>query len=126
MSKSETQKPLVYACSGCSKVAQAANDMALSMDASGAAEMSCIAGIGGNVKHLIKKAESGRDIIAIDGCPHQCVRRCLQERGIEPTYHFELTAMGVKTDGSKPISLIESSKALKTIHMACGLAAAYH
>lgn len=126
MSKTNDDRPLVYACSGCSNVAQTANDMALSMNASGAAEMSCIAGVGGNVKPLVEKARSGREIIAIDGCPLNCVRRCLQQRDVEPTYHFELTAMGIKRDDSKPVSLIESSKALKTIHLACGLASACH
>lgn len=125
MTNNKDSKPLVYACSGCSNVAQTANDMALSMNASGAAEMSCIAGVGGKVEPIMNQARSGREIIAIDGCPQQCVRRCLQECGIEPTYHFELTAMGVKRDDSKPVSLIESSKALKTIHLACGLASAY-
>ena len=42
-----TSKPhtLVYSCSGCSDVAQLANDVALRLDHSGAAEMSCIAGV---------------------------------------------------------------------------------
>ncbi|WP_423895463.1 putative zinc-binding protein [Candidatus Pelagadaptatus aseana] len=126
MTTEKDEKPLVYACSGCSNVAQTANDMALSMNTSGAAEMSCVAGVGGNVKHMIDKARSGRDIIAIDGCSHHCIKRCLEDKGIEPSFHFELTAMGITDDDSKPVSLIESSKALKTIHMACGLASAYH
>ncbi|MBF3198252.1 zinc-binding protein, partial [Pseudomonas aeruginosa] len=41
--------PLVYACSGCSNVAQLANDLALRLDRARLAEMSCIAGVGGDV-----------------------------------------------------------------------------
>ena len=38
--------------------------------------MSCIAGVGGNVKKLVKTAQSGRKIIAIDGCPLACAKAC--------------------------------------------------
>ena len=62
-------KPLVYSCSGCSSAAQMANYLAIRMDRKGIAEMSCIAGVGGNVKKLVKTAQSGRKIIVIDGCP---------------------------------------------------------
>ena len=79
--------PLVYSCSGCSDSAQKANQMALDMNAKGDAEMSCIAGVGGGVAHLVKKALSGRDIIAIDGCKLACVEACLANHGIEPTEH---------------------------------------
>ena len=59
--------PIVYSCSGCSSAAQLANHVALRLDRCGAAEMSCIAGVGGDVPHLMKTARSGRPIIALDG-----------------------------------------------------------
>ena len=40
--------PLVYSCSGCSSAAQLANHVALRLDRAGVAEMSCIAGVGGD------------------------------------------------------------------------------
>lgn len=52
---SRTQKPLIYSCSGCSNVAQLANSLAVRIDRAGLAEMSCIAGVGGDVKPLVKK-----------------------------------------------------------------------
>ena len=67
--------PLVYSCSGCSTAAQMANHVALRLDRRGVAEMSCIAGVGGNVRPLVRLA-TGRTIIAMDGCalamPDQC------------------------------------------------------
>lgn len=90
------EKPIVYACSGCSSIAQLANQVALDLDRAGRAEMSCIAGVGGGVKPLVKKAQSGRRIIALDGCPLQCARHCLQERGVAPTLHYTLTQMGIE------------------------------
>ena len=75
--------PLVYSCSGCSNVAQLANTLAVRLDRAGLAEMSCIAGVGGRVASLVSKANSGRPILAIDGCPLQCVRGCLDQHGVK-------------------------------------------
>ena len=51
-----TNHPLVYSCSGCSSAAQLANHVALQLDRRGVAEMSCIAGVGGDVPHLKRAA----------------------------------------------------------------------
>jgi uncharacterized metal-binding protein len=90
--------PLVYSCSGCSSAAQLANHLALRLDREGVAEMSCIAGVGGNVRSLVRRAREaaqGRGIVAIDGCALACVKSCLAERGITPTRHVLLAASGV-------------------------------
>ena len=89
-------KPLVYACSGCSNVAQLANDLALILNMKNLAEMSSIAGIGGNITELVKTAQSGRSILAIDGCPLNCVKQCLATINVVPTWHIELTMFGLK------------------------------
>ncbi|MCA1931918.1 putative zinc-binding protein [Rheinheimera sp.] len=89
-------KPLVYACSGCSNVAQLANDLALILNRKNLAEMSSIAGIGGNITELVKTAQSGRAILAIDGCPLNCVKQCLATINVVPTWHIELTMFGLK------------------------------
>ncbi len=96
MGLAHRQLPLVYSCSGCSSAAQMANHVAVRLDRSGLAEMSCIAGVGGNVPHLVRIARSGRPILALDGCPLECVRSCLAQRGIEPSRHLLLHEHGVK------------------------------
>lgn len=60
------------------------------------ADMSCIVGVGGNVKKLVKTAKSGRKIIAIDGCPLACAKACLNNHSLTPDLHIELTQHGVK------------------------------
>lgn len=87
---------IAYSCSGCSSAAQMANDIAIKMDRECIAEMSCIAGVGGNVPSLVRKAKNGKMIIAIDGCPLHCVVQCLKAHHIEPTLHFDLSTLGVK------------------------------
>lgn len=88
--------PLVYSCSGCSSAAQLANHLALRLDRSGAAEMSCIAGVGGDVPKLLRVAKSGRPILALDGCALACVRNTLARHGIVPDAHLELQHLGVR------------------------------
>ena len=89
-------KPLIYSCSGCSSAAQMANYMAVKIDRQGLADMSCIVGVGGNVKKLVNTAQAGRKIIVIDGCPLACSKACLSQHNIEPDIHIELTGYGVK------------------------------
>jgi len=89
-------RPLVYSCSGCSSAAQLANQVALRLDRSGAAEMSCIAGVGGDVPHLLKIAHSGRPILALDGCPLVCVASTLARHGLTASRHYQLQQYGVK------------------------------
>ncbi|WP_343674123.1 putative zinc-binding protein [Chitinophaga sp.] len=89
------ETPLVYSCSGCSSAAQMANYLAIQLDRQGIAEMSCIAGVGGNVKKLVKTALSGRQIIAIDGCPLACTKACLANHSIQPDMAIDLSRMGV-------------------------------
>jgi uncharacterized metal-binding protein len=88
--------PLVYSCSGCSSAAQMANHFAIRLDRLELAEMSCIAGVGGNVKSLVKTAKSGRNIIAIDGCPLACSKACLGNHGVTPTVHINLADFKIK------------------------------
>lgn len=92
--------PLVYSCSGCSDVAQLANHLAVRLDRAGLAEMSCIAGVGGGVPNLVRKAreagESGRSILALDGCVLACTRACLAAQGLAPSRHVRLHERGVR------------------------------
>lgn len=72
-----------------------ANYLAIQLDRLGIAEMSCIAGVGGNVKKLVKTALSGRKIIAIDGCPLACTKACLSNHALLPDLAMDLSRMGV-------------------------------
>ena len=94
--KQPAAQPLVYSCSGCSSAAQLANHVALRLDRHGVAEMSCIAGVGGDVPQLVRLAKSGRPIVALDGCPLVCVKSSLTRHGIEPERHYQLHEYGVK------------------------------
>lgn len=87
--------PIVYSCSGCSSAAQMANDIAITLDREKIAEMSCIAGVGGDVPSLVDTATADREVVAIDGCPIECTKACLDKHGVDPEKHYQLTQEGV-------------------------------
>lgn len=87
---------IVYACSGSSNVAQLANGIAVRLDRTGLAEMSCIAGVGGGVKPLVRKATSGRRIIVIDGCPLGCCEAALARHKVTADSVVRLHERGLR------------------------------
>ncbi|HAO77423.1 MAG TPA: zinc-binding protein [Verrucomicrobia subdivision 3 bacterium] len=87
---------VVYACSGCSDAGELADRIARRLTREGAAEMSCLAGIGGRVKSLVAKAENAERILAIDGCPLNCTRHTLELAGFKNFEHLELHRLGFK------------------------------
>jgi uncharacterized metal-binding protein len=116
MSGKDKALPLVYSYSGCSNAAQMANHVALQMDRRAIAEMSCIAGIGGDVPALVRLAASGRTLMVIDGCPVACVRKCLARHGLAPNIHFELSAFGVR---KRLHADFDAGQALEMVERAC-------
>jgi len=58
--------------------------------------MSCISGVGGGVPSLQKLAQSGRPILALDGCALACVKTCLAQAGITATVHLILNQEGAR------------------------------
>jgi len=102
--------PLVYSCSGCSSAAQLANHVALQL-----AEMSCIAGVGGDVPHLLKTARSGRPIIALDGCPLVCAKSVLARHGIGVDRHYQLQRYGVKKRSHEDFDPAQAAQVLAQV-----------
>ncbi|MCF8242097.1 MAG: putative zinc-binding protein [Melioribacteraceae bacterium] len=90
---------------GSSNVAQIANEIAAKINEEEVAEMSCIAGVGGKVKPLVKTALSGRPIIVIDDCPLKCAKACLNNIGVEPDKHITLTDYNLKKQLNTKINL---------------------
>jgi uncharacterized metal-binding protein len=55
-----------------------------------------MAGVGGDVRSLVKVAQSGRKTLVLDVCPLRCARHCLQSRGVAPDLHLNLSSVGGK------------------------------
>lgn len=115
---SRAHLPLVYSCSGCSSAAQMANHLAIGLDRRGLAEMSCIAGVGGDVPKLVRLAKSGRRIIGIDGCALACVRSCLARHSVEPTEYHLLSDHGVRKRYQTDFDVEEAERVLSKLSAA--------
>ena len=110
-----TTKPLVYSCSGCSSAAQLANAVALKLDRAGIAEMSCIAGVGGDVPSLLRTARSGRPIVGLDGCALACVRNALARHGLAPTLYFDLAEQGVRKRQHADFDPVQAQRVFRSV-----------
>ena len=111
-------KPLVYACSGCSNVAQLANQLAVELDRAGRAQMSCISGVGGGVAALVKLAQSGRPILALDGCPLACCQACLAQVGVQADQHVLLSALAIRKRHGRDCTRQEQAQAAAAVDAA--------
>ena len=107
--------PLVYSCSGASSAAQMANHIAVKLDRLKVAEMSCIAGVGGDVKPMVQTAKSGRPIIAMDGCPLHCAAKILQRHGLRADKYYDLSKMGVRKQYHEDFDPHEAAQLLQRI-----------
>ena len=105
-------RPLVYSCSGASSAAQMANHLAVRLDRLRVADMSCIAGVGGDVPSLVRTARSGRPIIALDGCPLQCVARILRRQGLQADRHHVLSDLGVEKQAHQDFDPAQAERVL--------------
>jgi uncharacterized metal-binding protein len=110
-----SQRPLVYSCSGCTSAAQLANAVALKLDRAGLAEMSCIAGVGGDVPSLLGTARSGRPIVALDGCALACVTNSLARHGLAPALHFDLSEQGVRKHQHVDFDPVQAQRVFRSV-----------
>lgn len=99
-----SNKVTVYSCSGCSNVAQLANNVAVRLHRNGEATMSCIAGVGGDVRPLVMAAQKAEKILALDGCSLACVQHCLKRHGREPDVHIVLTELGLSKKPTEDVT----------------------
>lgn len=86
---------LIFACSGAADVGAIADQAARKMTKDGAGKMFCLAGIGGRVNGIVKSTEAASKILAIDGCPLDCAKHCLEEAGFKKFEHLRLAELGL-------------------------------
>jgi len=112
----ENNMAIVYSCSGCSNLAQMTHDISLNLDGDGMAEMSCISGVVGKVPPIMTLAQSGRPIIAIDGCDLACTKACLEASGFTADYYYKISDFGFEKRNKWDDSLTENTIAMKNVY----------
>ncbi len=102
---------LIFACSGSADVGAVADQTARKLDRNGAGKMFCTVGIGGRVPGIMKTTEAADKILAIDGCPLNCVEKCLQKAGFSEFEHLQLADLDM-VKGSTDVDEANISKAV--------------
>jgi uncharacterized metal-binding protein len=94
---------LIFACSGAADVGAIADQAARKLTKDGVGKMFCLAGVGGRVSGIMKTTEAADKILAIDGCPLDCAKLCLEQAGFTKIEHLQLAEIGFEK-GKSPVS----------------------
>jgi uncharacterized metal-binding protein len=94
---------LIFACSGAADVGEIADKAARKLTRDGVGRMFCTAGIGGRISGILKTSEAADSILAIDGCPLNCVKSSLEQAGFSTFKHLQVADLGLEK-GKSPAS----------------------
>ncbi len=87
---------LIFACSGAADVGAIADQAARKLTRDGAGKMYCLAGIGRQISGIMKTTEAADKILAIDGCPLNCVKATLEKAGFSKFTHLQVADLGLE------------------------------
>jgi uncharacterized metal-binding protein len=93
---------LIFSCSGAADVGAVADQAARKLTHDGAGKMFCLAGIGGRVSGIMATTKSAARILAIDGCPLNCVKNSLEQAGFKQYEHLQLADLGMDKGKTPP------------------------
>jgi uncharacterized metal-binding protein len=93
---------LIFACSGGSDVGHLSDLGARAVARQELGKMHCLAGVGGRVDPILATARAAAKILAIDGCPHNCAKKTLEQAGFTGFLHLSLNDLGFTKGRSEP------------------------
>ncbi len=111
---------LIFACSGAADVGAVADQAARKMTRDGTGKMFCLAGIGGRVSGIMATTAAASKVLAIDGCPLNCVKLSLEQAGFTAFEHLQLADLGMEK-GKTPMSpeAVEKAAAAGAAKLVC-------
>lgn len=86
----------IFPCSGGSNTGELSDRIARELDRTTDGKMYCLAGIGGNVSGIVESTKSADKIVVIDGCPVDCAKKTLEQKGFISFVHARVTDLGVE------------------------------
>ncbi|MBC8481838.1 MAG: putative zinc-binding protein [Planctomycetes bacterium] len=87
---------LIFSCSGAADVGEISDRTARKLTKEGAGKMFCMAGVAGKVGAIVEATKSASQILVVDGCGVDCVKKCLENAGFENFQHIRITDMGME------------------------------
>ncbi len=110
---------LIFACSGAADVGEIADKAARKLTREGKGRMFCTAGLGGRISGILKTTEAAEGVLAIDGCPLNCVKSSLEQAGFTTFKHMQLADLGLEK-GKSPATEENISKVVtRAAEMIC-------
>jgi uncharacterized metal-binding protein len=106
---------LIFACSGAADVGAIPDQAARKLTREGKGKMFCLAGVGGRVSGIMASTQAAEKILAIDGCPLNCVKACLEQAGFTQFAHLQLAELGME----KGKSACDEARVTKVYAAAC-------
>ncbi len=100
---------LIFACSGAADVGEIADKAARKLTREGKGRMFCTVGLGGRISGILKTTEAAEGVLAIDGCPLNCVKSSLEQAGFTTFRHLQLADLGLEK-GKSPATEDSISK----------------
>ena len=87
---------LILACSGAANVGQISNEAAKALTEQGHGRMYCAVGVGAGLQDFIETTRNASACVAIDGCPMGCVKKALENAGLEADVYVLVTDLGIE------------------------------
>ncbi len=110
---------LIFACSGAADVGEIADKAARKLTREGVGRMFCTAGLGGRISGILKTSEAADSILAIDGCPLNCVKSSLEQAGFSTFRHLQLADLGLEKGKSPATEESVNKVAARAKEMIC-------
>ena len=87
---------LILACSGAANVGQISNEAAKALTEQGQGKMYCAVGSGAGLQNFIETTRNASACVAIDGCSMGCVKKALENAGLEADVYVLVTDLGIE------------------------------
>ncbi len=110
---------LIFACSGAADVGEIADKAARKLTREGAGRMFCTAGLGGRISGILKTTEAADGVLALDGCPLNCVKSSLEQAGFTTFRHLQLADLGLEKGKSPATEESINQVAARAAAMIC-------
>jgi len=94
-------KRIIFPCAGQANVGQLTNLAAIQLTEEGYGSIACASLLAIGTESLIANALNADEVVALDGCPMQCMKKIAGAQGIPVGQHLVITDLGITKGSSK-------------------------
>jgi uncharacterized metal-binding protein len=94
-------KRIIFPCAGQANVGQLTNLAAIQLTEEGYGSIACASLLAIGTESLIANALNADEVVALDGCPMQCMKKIAGAQGVPVGQHLVMTELGITKGPSK-------------------------